>query len=713
MGVVFEARQLHPDRRVAIKLLRAGWSLDDYGARLFEREVTALARLQHPAIATVYGAGQTEEGDPYLVMELVRGARLDSWSEALPYGPEGLEHKLDRFLAICRAVHYAHQRGVIHRDLKPANVLVPDDTGSEGSTATAPVKVLDFGLARLTDTETVVGQEGFLRGTLPYMSPEQVDDGSDEVDVRSDVNSLGVILYELLTGQRPHDAPGSTPAATLYRILAETPPSAAEVWKERGFRLSRDLDTIVLEALAKEKDERYESAAALADDVERYRSNRPVDARPPSALYHLGKLVARHRLASGLIIALVGAISGFGIYAGIQSRRLAAEVRATQRVVDYVTGLFQLSAALPGVELSEDGDGSSLSAREILDLGAEQVRELEEDPVVRVRLLAALADAYANLGDHDEAARMLEDATSIQVGEGSARVEVARAMNDRALLEVRGSNYEQAEALYERALEIFRGSETSESEDVDRVLTNLGDLYRRTAQLERAEATLTEALARLEARLGTDHPELAFTLSALAATYLTQGRTQEGREAARRALGIRERERPGDVRNEGLREMIGSSYLLEGRFAEADSIYQTVLAARLASGEAERIALSRLNLGELHLRQGKLEASQEQLDAALSLQVAEFGPDHENVAAVLLHLGQLRHQQGEHEEAERTLTRALDIFERDLGPEHPMVGETLAVHAEVLRDTGRPLRADSLLARAEAIWAARGRGLMR
>src|SRR5262249_22335457 len=318
MGVVYEAEQQRPRRPVALKVIRGGRLVDEYQVRLFQRETQALARLKHPGIAAIYESGGAEDGQHYFAMELVRGVPLLDYVKGIrltgEQPPSSIRRRLELFLKVCDAISYAHQRGVIHRDLKPANILVADE--SEGQSLggsriiRVEVKVLDFGLARITDADGTdvsgLSQTGHIKGTVPYMSPEQVRGNPGQIDVRTDVYSLGVFLYELLAERLPYNFEHTTVPQAIRIICEETPKPPSHVWSEASdWKIDRDVETIALKALEKDPERRYQSAAAMAEDVERYLKNQPIRSRPPSTFYRFHKLVARHKAPFALLVAVV------------------------------------------------------------------------------------------------------------------------------------------------------------------------------------------------------------------------------------------------------------------------------------------------------------------------------------------------------------------------------------------------------------------------
>ncbi len=446
MGVVYEAQQANPSRTVALKILRGGRFVDEYSLRLFEREIQALARLRHACVGAIYEAGHTDDGQHYFAMEFVQGrSLLDHVREKRL----GFRSRLELFCRICDAIHYAHQRGVMHRDLKPSNILIDE--------ASIP-KILDFGLARILDADLLVDAPatvtGRIQGTLSYMSPEQARGDNDALDTRTDVYSLGVILYELLTDRLPYDVIG-VPLPEAVDIISSRTPARFVQTKHRlpsDEVIKPDLQTIVLKALEKEPSRRYASASALLEDIQRFLTDQPILARPASTTYLLRKLVLRHQWPSAIAAAAFVFLVGFGIWMSVLYRqkwgewqraefaeqkavaagkelvferddaRQARDAHAEQRRLaeleraraESVTNFLLVTLGLADPDVTQTFD---VSMKDMLALASAQAGQwFEDQPESEVRVRTVIGRAYAALGELESAKVNLRRAMELHEG---------------------------------------------------------------------------------------------------------------------------------------------------------------------------------------------------------------------------------------------------------------------------------------------------------
>ena len=659
MGIVYEAEQAEPiQRRVAIKLIKAGMDSEEVIAR-FATERQALAVMDHPSIARVLDAGMTETGRPYFVMELVDGIPITDYCEERGLS---IRSRLALMIAVCQAVQHAHQKGVLHRDLKPSNVLITQVDGQ-------PVpKVIDFGIAKATGSGSSLGGDhtvqGQVIGTPEYMSPEQALGGERSVDTRTDVYSLGVLLYELLTDQLPFDSDTlrERSLVEIQRILTDTEPARPSTRVDPSLRrqLRGDLDWIVLCAMEKDPARRYESAAALARDIERALHDEAIEARPPSTTYRLRKAVRRHRLAFGFVATVAVLLLGFGVWMSVLYRRAegnlaravaaeraaAQESRTAKEVSAFLTDLFEVSD--PG-----EARGNSVTAREILDRGAAKIdAELAGEPLVQATMKATIGEVYGKLGLFDQAEPLLRDALDTQASQ--SRVDslgLARAQFDLGALYSTTGRFEDARALLSSAIAIRKRQLGGADPKVGQAVHALAMLRWNLGEMAEAEVMLTDLIETREALPEGQDADLAEYVDALAVCVATQGRIDESEPYFERALELRE-------------SLLGPDH--------------------------PDVALSYSNLGMLYREQKRLEESTEMMRKSLTIRETVLGPDHIDVAASLNNLGIVLDNQGLHTEAEPHLLRALDIRERALGPDHPLIGESLVNLAFCRSRLGRP-----------------------
>jgi tetratricopeptide (TPR) repeat protein len=746
MGVVYRAEQQHPARVVALKVIKPG-RLSDGLLRRFEHEVEVLGRLQHPGIAQIFDAGtvQTEHGpQPFFAMELIDGQPID---QHLTHRKPHLRDRLELLLRICDAVHHAHQRGVIHRDLKPANILVTSD---------GQPKVLDFGVARATDSDLTVAQTmetepGQLVGTLQYMSPEQAIGDLRQLDIRSDVYALGVIAYEMLAERLPYELKDRALPDAVQVIRDQEPQRLSSV----NGNLRGDLETIVGKALQKEKERRYSSVAEFASDVRRYLNYEPISARPPSTWYQLSRFARRNKalvggVAATFVVLVAGVIVSTAGFVGEARQRAIAETErqrtsdeaAKQRAVsDFLTHMLNaadpkrmlgdqvtvLQATEQAIKRLDEGvlqDQPAIEAAVRNAIGitltslsrykeAEQVlrKALELDrrtlPPLHPHIatvLGSLADVLRSRGDADQAEQLLREALSINRQSLPANhPDLAKSASNLAtVLQMRGQ-LDQAEPLFRESLHIHELAQPRNEPDIATGMMNLAALLRAQGRLGEAEPLYRKALELRRRALPAEHPEISASLNSLGLLLQDQQKLDVAEPLHRESLEIARKSYPAG--HPSIATSLNSLAALlyeQGRFADAEPLFREALEIQRTSYPAlhPSIATGLNNLAMVVRAQGKLGEAESLLRESLEINRKSLPTGHSAIATSLNNLGLVLRAQGKLLESEPFFRDALEMYRKSLPGEHPTVALSLHNLGRVLRELHRPADSEPLLREA-------------
>ncbi len=702
MGTVWEAEQQHPRRRVALKVMRRDHVVDELHARMFRREAESLARLRHPNIAAIYESGHTDDGHDFFAMELVPGDTLDVWLAGRPALVDGdeLNLRLGLFRSICDAVHYAHQRGVIHRDLKPSNIIVTDDGESSDTGSSAKpsltIKILDFGLARITDADiaaTLVSEIGVIKGTLQYMSPEQARGDVAAIDVRSDVYALGVILYEMLTGKRPYNVSRAA-LAEAVRVICEDPPGpVGQSWSGTR-RLDQDLVTIVGKTLEKDADRRYDSAAALREDVGRYLASQPILARAPSAVYQLKKMVQRNRLGAAFAATVAALVVVLAVTMTVQAGRIARERDRAENESAKARAVNQFMRETLGAA-SPYEQGYDVTVVKALDQATEKISEsFADQPDVEAEVRHTIGDTYNTLGRYDEATPLLETALKMRTNlHGHDSPEAIETMASLAQLAWRVADYDLAVARGRELLEARRRVFGDPSSDVAVTIDFLGRVLTNAGRYEEAEQAIQEALAMSLELHGEESVNVAACYQNLAVLEETWRQDYaRAEELTRKEIEIRRAVEGGDtMESAGALNNLGIYLMYQGRLEEAAATMEEANAAvrRLAGDQHPELASGLENLGNVHYRLGNYDKTLALLAEVIEMRREVFGDDSPQVARGLTNLGAVYRQSGQLERAEETLHDAVTRMERAYGPDHSDVASVHRTLGIVLWELGK------------------------
>lgn len=694
MGTVYLAERCDGqfEQQVALKVLRHGLA-DELTQRRFLQERQILARLQHPAIARLLDGGVTPEGVPYFVMERVEGRPLTAFvrEERLGIGPI-----LAVFLEICDAVQYAHRNLVVHRDLKPSNILV-DGAGH--------VRLLDFGIAKLLAEDGEWGSapastRTALRTFTPeYAAPEQL--AGEPVTTATDVYSLGVLLYELLTGERPYRSAADGAGWLKQAVLAHDPerPSTRAANPELARRLRGDLDWITLKALQKEPARRYASAEALAADLKRHLEGLPVTARRDTLRYRASKFLRRHRLAVGAVVLVLISLTGGLVGTTSQARRAEREVRKAEAVKDFLKSL--LAASDPS-----QAQGRERTARQLLDDGAHRIEtEFADQPEVRSEIARLIGSTYQQLGEYERALPLLRaDLERRRRLDGPRSVAVAESLTGLADVAYDAGRFGEAGPLYEEALAIQRGARGETTPQVAELLWDLGGVRRNSDDLAGAEALDTEALRIFVATKGEDSREATAVRESLSIIFAQGGRSAEAAAMQAEVAAWREGHDGPDHPHTLNARYNQAFYLLRlGRIPEATRIIEDVVVRqrRVLGPGHDRLAGGLRVLARARHDAGDAEGALAPIAEALAIRRRRFGHHHLQAAldlgwqaVIRSHTAHLREAEADARELLRDAA-GFELLPRDLATLRLLAGSVLA-------EAGREAEAEEQLELAVA-----------
>ncbi len=718
MGIVYLAEQTEPiRRRVAVKVL-SPFREDAVHQARFDREIAALATMEHPFIARVLDAG-SEEGRPYYVMEVVDGPPITYYAEA-----EGLSvrQRLELFLQICEGVHHAHQRGVIHRDIKPGNVLVSCREGEEPRP-----RVIDFGLARQTGVASDLSVTGSVVGTPKYMSPEQLQGLDSAIDTRTDVYALGILLYELLVGRNPYGDEAASSLLTLARrVLEDEPPVPSQEVSRSGWsgvdasgdereatlwsrRLEGDLDWILLKAMAKEPERRYASVSEFAADIQRHLRHEPVQAGPPTRRYRARKFVRRHRAAVlvGSLAVLLLALTAFGatlawrrsVVSEGEARKAQAEAVAAAEEAEAIRAF--LEEILASVDPSRAGRDVRLLS--LLDAQSASIEHsFVGQPAVEASVRHILGRTYGALGAYHRASEHLDRA-----------VEVRRELLGRAAPDTLQTRYELAR------LALLEGDLEAAETQIDEVLADqrrvLGESAMTTEESEYLRALIAyrrgrsdeafelfQALRTRMADRGESGAQLALQAKQEMAGVLVRRGEHEAAEGLYREVLDENRRRFGDDHPATLRSenRLGNALYRQRRWVEAEAIYQSVAdrSAEVLGPEHPSTLLALNNVANVLDKQERYEPAEAIFRQALATARRVVGERHPDTLLLLNNLGNVLRHDGRLREAESTYRLARAYQVEVLGPAHPETLRTVSNLVKVFWGLDQPHEADRLTA---------------
>jgi len=714
MGIVYLAEQNQPiRRRVALKVIKPGMDSKRVIAR-FEAEQQALALMKHPHIAQVYDVGLTLSGRSYFVMEYVEGIPITEYCDK---NKLTIKDRLGLFVQVCQAVQHAHQKGIIHRDIKPSNILVSVQQDK------AIPKIIDFGVAKaisqhLTE-QTMATEDGQLLGTPEYMSPEQADMATEDIDTRSDIYSLGVLLYVLLTGVLPFDSETLRTGGIdhIRQVIRETDPKtpstrllslgeeAKKISQSRRTeiasltkKLHKELEWIPLKAMRKERSERYRSASELADDIENYLKGAPLLAGPPSAIYRLKKFTGRHRaLVTGLAAVLL--VLGGGV--AVSTLLAIGQARAREKA--QAIGDFLRYNVLEAVDPWAKGRETTFI--EVLDALSENIEsKLGALPLAEASIRYSLGRTYRHLGEFKTAEQHFECALQISMEQhGQKHSFTLDMMNGLAFVYYFEGYYDKAEQLFARQMEISHQVLDEQHPDLIAGMSGMAIVYIAQGRYNEAESLLKTVRDHRIRILGKESPWTLGTMNSLAVVYRKMGQYNQAEELLTETLEIEHRVLSEQHRfTLNTMQSLGVLWREQSRYDQAEHLLVKVLQVRRSvRGEDHPYILSSMNeLAILYTDQAQYREAEALFANALDIGRRILGDDHPDTLVSMNGLAVLHRKQKQYDQAEQLFTKAIEGRNRRLGEEHPATLESKNDLAVLYMKQGDHAKAEPLLLQA-------------
>lgn len=701
MGSVWLAERIDGayQQEVALKIMHKSYGSLSNSTVIyrFEQERQILAKLNHPNIARLFDGGITEDGRPWLALEYIDGQSITDWCNNQNYS---VDQRLQLFEKVCEAIQYAHKNLIVHRDLKPDNILV---------TATGEVKILDFGIAKLLDdgSAAIHTQTGIRAMSLNYAAPEQIT--GEAITTATDVHALGLLLYELLAGCTPFDFKDLN-FRRIERLLSDQDPPRPSFNPRKNDKIPDqqevrgDLDAIVLKALRKEPNQRYENAGHFLSDIHRYRKKVPVYARRDTIRYRTGKFLSRHRnkliIGIAILIGIASLISYYTWQLAYQRDLAQKEAEKSEEILGFMLGMFE--AGDP-----RTNPGETITARELLERGVEDARLLDNQPEVQAEMFRMIGKVYTRLGEYERAENILNQAIS-RKRENSEKepVAVAESLNELAVAITRQGRYNEARVLYEEALEIQIDHFGESHPEVANTLQLMGSWYPVTG-LDEALELQKEALNIREETLGDDHLKVASSWMSVGKAKRSSAQPVEALQAFQNAKEIR-MQHLGAAHPEVAEAMIfmGDVHrLYDLDHDHAEKLYREALVILQDSYDDyhPNIMHSLGSLASLVSGKGDHDEAEKLLKKSLEIRYDIFGSDHPVVPEGIGHLAAEYQKQGKLKKAEEYSRRSLSKWEDIHGTDHIVLSGALRNLGNILTEQEKYNEADSLITRAATI----------